>query len=424
MSGDLRTRDRKTMMKSLPYLNETFMCQRNLLSLVGYALAAALLVAVSFKFEHRLLKGAPTFYDARVYLRAIEAVRTGGNPYEISMSRSQYPFVYPPLVLKGLVAGSHWIDQRPLHEIYLGAACLGLLAVPLVLTSFYLPESWMTAGVAMTIFALQPRLSEERVLLTGNITNILNALILAAGALGIKRNQWLPFYATILVAGSIKAPFLSFVLLPLLCGAGQLIPAVLSSGIVLVALWLQWLLLPELFRAFQQALFEQVIAKHDVGVGLYGIFRVIESHLSSNMLLPMLSHVVIMGGLVAALFALRRCSYEGLPARIWLPLILIVATLVNPRPQLYDTTVAVIPGIYVCVECLVSFRPTRLVVATVAIVFSVLSLLMTRAAGVGTLLVLLSAIALAIHRLMSARTRPLSYPLQATEQSAVSATNA
>jgi hypothetical protein len=344
-------------------------------------------------------QGGITFVDAKVYARAIATWEAGGDPYATPDS---LPFVYPPIFLKASALLGRMFPRHIGWNLYLALDGIGVVAIPWLLTMAYVRSRWMTSFLAMMLFTFQPGFIEEYVLLTGNIANVFYPLALAVGIFGIRRNKWLLFYLVVAAAAVLKPPFLALLILPLLAGERQLIRSVLCIGSVCLGFLLQRFFLPQSYAAFQQNVFSEIVVRGDAG---FNIFNYLAKQGRTLLLLRnpfVLStiHLAIIGTMVAGFFLMRRHRKRVAVADLWVPALLVLAILANPRMQHIDSEVAVIPALYLCIECVRRIPVSRYALAGIAVALTMLEFLLVKQFEMGLLMILYGSVLLVLFLLV------------------------
>jgi hypothetical protein len=363
-------------------------------------------ICIFVKRHVSILAGLSYFWDARVYLSALQRFGAGINPYV----SSQFSFVYPPIVLAGLSLFSHVFPKGLGWYCYLTMHCILFLALPYVLSVGYIRAPWMSPTCAMILFTFQPALVSEYSLLSGNVSATLYTLVLAAGLVGLRRKRWLVFYITVALAASIKIPFLALLLLPLLAAEFQIVPSVLTAGVVVVGYGLQIWLMHDLYVKFHRAVVNQVITGHDVGFGIFGYLF----HLGNQVPVlggnaPYVGHLLIMGTICGGLFLLRHRNGKIASEGLWISTILVASILANPRIMIYDGAIVTVPAAYLCVEGIRQVLKIPSALGWIVPVLFALVTLMSVKARAGTFLFFMGSLALAMWILARAG-RPCAVP--------------
>jgi hypothetical protein len=352
-------------------------------------------LAICGAWFHGLYRGQHDFWDARTYDIALARVHAGQNPYDLTTPT----FVYPPIFLKCAVPLSYVFPGRLGWYLYVLLVCAAVCALPWVLATTYIRSTWLTPAVAMLLFTFQPRLFGEIALLTGNFGVLLHVLILACGIPGIRRNEWLPFYVTVILAGLVKPPFLGLLLLPLLVGRKQVWQSAFSLAVVFVGYGLQKLLLPASYRDFEASVRTKIVMQQDAGLGIYGYLMKLGNRIS---LLrgsgSALAHACIIGAMIVALFLQRRVTRLPGLAHLWVPVVLILAVLANPRLEAYEITIGVVPAIYVCADSILAYPPHRFRTAVIAGSLAAFAALLSEDGKAAPCLLLLSAVLICLYR--------------------------
>jgi hypothetical protein len=307
-----------------------------------------LFVAIPTALIANMYRGAAVFWDAHIYASAIRTSLSGGDPYALT---NYLNFVYPPIFLRTAVLLSHLFPFHSGWYLYLALNSAAVLVIPIILSKFYLRSAWLTPPVAVGIFLFHPLLTAEIALLSGNISSLCYAVILAAGVPGLRRNRWLLFYVAVACASLIKLPFLALLLLPLFVGHRQTAFSLITAAAVLLEMFFEALLLPAQYKAFLQAVVAQVVIRKDAGFGFLPHLMHVAQHLPAlQENFAWLAHLTLTLGLVLGLWLLKKRRDTTLPEGVWIATILIVAILANPRILTYDADVAILPATLIAVE--------------------------------------------------------------------------
>ena len=334
------------------------------------------------------------YWDARVYADAIRTWVSGGDPYA---SDARLPFLNPPIFAVVGAAFSRILPGGLGWYAYILLMFATMLPVPWLLSAIYIRSRWLTPAIAFVLFAFQPKLMAVISLLSGNVSNILYGLALAAGVPGIRRNRWLWFYVSVVVAGMVKPPFLTLLILPLLAGRGQLWRCAVAAAATGAGYLGQGLLWPGPYSGFRTAVANKVIVDH-TGIGIYNLVAT----LGEKFIRPsgaMAIHGLVMGAVLLSLFLLRgRSTRPGMDA-LWVPALLVAAVLANPQLGSYDEDIALIPAIAICVDCIRRWSELKQPVAWVAAPAAFLLLLLSINPFAAICLFLLTSLVLTILRL-------------------------
>jgi hypothetical protein len=335
------------------------------------------------------------YWDARVYSDAIKTWVSGGDPYSTD---ARLPFLNPPIFAAAGGALSRILPGHLGWDTYLLLTFAAMLSIPWLLSGVYVRSRWMTPAIAFVLFVLQPKLMAVISLLSGNVSNLLYGLVLAAGVSGIRRNRWTWFYAAVVVAGMVKPPFLTLLILPALAGRGQMGRSMLAAAVTAAGYLAQGLRWPEAYSAFRRVVAGKVLVDH-TGVGIYNLVAT----LGERFVRPwgaLAIHGLVMGAVLGALFLLRgRSGRPGMEA-LWVPALLVAAILANPQLASYDEDIALIPAIAICVECMRRRLALGLPVGWVAAPAAFFVLLLCIQPFAAICLFLLMSIVLTIVRLL------------------------
>lgn len=318
-----------------------------------FTLYAVILVGVFAYFGFWAHKAAPVlapFWDARVYQRALGVWERGQNPYLNAgpyREHLTFLFVSPPAFLGLMGFTRHLAPGAFGFYLYLFAVSLCTLAIPALLVWAFFRGTWMSAPLALVLFAFPPNHYGTQALLTGNVSSMLYAAVLATAGWGLYRRRWLPFYGTLVFAGLLKPMFLAFLVLPLLAADASFLASAIVVALVAAGYALQVRAAPLLFRGFKDNVHTQLIVHGDTGFGLLTYIARYLHHV------PVLRHFgpsvtdgLFVTFLAGTFFVLRRRGVTSSDP-LWVPGLVVLAVLSNPRIQAYDADVAIIPAVYV-----------------------------------------------------------------------------
>ena len=193
--------------------------------------------------------------------------------------------------------------------------------------------------------AFFPGLLANGVLLSGNVAYVLYGAVFLAALLGWRRGQWWPFYAAVIAASCVKAPFLSFALLPALSARRQWRQAATAVVVGLAFFALQPVIWPSLFRHYLQAVELQFSFNHDFGCAPVGLFsQLLDAHGISYAPWCYLFYAAYAAPLFAALVYFSRRFLRGdFVLAQWAPVLLLGILLLNPRVMEYDVAPMTLP---------------------------------------------------------------------------------
>ncbi len=365
---------------------------------LAYGTVVLLAILYSWHRAHVYVAGLPPFWDAHVYARALTAWGHGQDPY-LAGENSPLPFVSPPIFLYLMACFSRLLQAQAGASCYLGAACAATLMSPALLARYYLRSRWLTAPLCLLISWFQPGHYGSESLLSGNLSNLLYASVLVAGVPGLKRNQWLPFYLALIFASTMKLPFLAFLLLPLCAGERQEVRSCTAALAVLAGYLAQRFFLPQYWQEFQANVIYRVSVQGDSGFGLLGQFHRHRDHLGVfGRLTPATDAVLVLLPLVLSLIVLRK---RRLAVRqLWIPCLVVVSILSNPRTLAYDAALGVIPALYIVVECVRSLRVSSPWLPQLLLASALLATFLVARGELTVCLLLLLAPVLVIFRLL------------------------
>jgi hypothetical protein len=300
-------------------------------------IVSAFLVAVAY---FRISPESFQLYlvDAHVYTSAIQQWMAGADPYR---PNTELNFVYPPVFLYASAALARLFTPHVGWLLYLTLHIASSLSLPWILYRYYLKSDSMGLATFYVLFFAAPGFLGLEAFVTGNIAIICYTVMLLAGVRGLGRNKWTLFYLAVFCCCSIKITFAPMLLLPLLCGEGQLVNSLMCAGASLTGLFAQRWIAPSLYARFTHNIQLQATQLGDVGKGLLGVvFHIFHKlNLPGLLLVPVLVYGVSAIAIVAALVVLKRRGVKALPPS-WYALVLVGLLLTLPRPNYYDLCVA------------------------------------------------------------------------------------
>ncbi len=313
----------------------------------------------------------PAAWDAQVYWKAIQSCRHGADPYADGIAAQQafhnrstsnatehapWTYVYSPLtlpLLRLLGAFPGWL----LGVLY-GAAVAGGFALELW-AGFQMAVEHERRWLALMLpfIAFFPGLLSNDVILSGNVTYILDGLILAAAIPGWKRGMWSWYYLAVLAASICKLPSLTLLAFPVLLGKRQWFPAGITAVTGGLLFALQNRLWPDMFREYLLAVRLQFDWNHDFGFSPAGVLGKALSGMgrpnSPAITILYLAFAGVLG--IVLLFLAYRVRQGNLPRETWIPVALVGTVLLNPRIKEYDVAAITVPML------LIAWRSLRLV---------------------------------------------------------------
>jgi hypothetical protein len=176
---------------------------------------------------------------------------------------------------------------------------------------------------------------------------------------------------------------LLLLLLPLLAGAGQMLPTAIAALVTFGVYLSQRIWMPELYRQFRQALSNQTFSSRNYGFAPYGAMaNLLDRFHIMGFVIPGAVQIIFAGVILFCLLRLR--SQVDPRDERWLALIIIAILLINPRMFLYDMTTGVVPAYMLLIANM------RLPVTWLLIAISILGFFIGHGA-IGFLFLLLSA---------------------------------
>lgn len=206
------------------------------------------------------------------------------------------------------------------------------------------------------------------------------------------------FYVAVGLCALIKAPMLALLLLPVLSEDRQLRPGIVTGMCVCAIYLVQRLTMPQAYAEYQRNAWEQVMVHKDSG------FNVLNYLLHQDRNLPMLRHagaaLAVQAGIVLALavaFYWRRHRREDEPVRpLWTPALLVLSIVADPRLQHIVACAAILPCIYLWVECIRRLADDTLWLRVCVVAFVLFQFLTAKQFEMGELLLLYGSLLLVL----------------------------
>lgn len=380
---------------------------------IPYLLATLFFLAMALPiWLHRQSLAFGPFADAHVYGRAIRVAAAGGDPYRAAPY--DLPFVYPPLIARCGVFLHTVVAHHASFRIYILLTWIGVLSLPWILCASYIRSRWMTPGLGMLIFALQPFFKYEGIVYSGNIVLLLLPLALLAGVRGVRHRRWGVFYVVVGLCSLIKAPMLALLLVPALSEEGELRPSILTGLSVCVVYVVQHLTMHQAYAEYQRNAWEEVMVRKDSG------FNVMNYLMHQGKNLPILRHAAVAFALqavvvllLAAAFYWRRQRRNDEDLRpLWTPALLVLAIVADPRLQHIDACAAVLPCVYLWVECIRRLADDTLWLRICVVAFVIFEFLTAKQPEMGEIVLLYGSLVLVL--VLAMRPAEVQLPMLAT----------
>jgi hypothetical protein len=201
-------------------------------------------------------------FDLRVTSEAMHYLRMGVDPYAVSLERQKaeaalghskgeaalghhvFVYLYPPIsieILKVLNRVPAWLRAAIFWIAYAAGFGLQLWGA----SRFALPAERHMLRFVFPLVIFFPAFVPSDTLLSGNIAIPMYGAVLAAAARGWHKQRWGAFHGVVLACSFFKPPILIWLVIPLLLGSEQVVPAVAAAlgGVGLFAvqkfLWAQ-----------------------------------------------------------------------------------------------------------------------------------------------------------------------------------------
>ena len=364
---------------------------------VFYGLIMLLFLALMLpNWLHRQTMAFGPFADAHVYGRAVHALSAGQDPYQ--SHQLDLPFVYPPLVARGAALLQPIVRHHVSFWIYILLTWAAVLSLPWTICSKYIQSKWLAPWLGMFLFAVQPFFEYEGIVFSGNVVLILLPLAVLAGARGIRHRRWGLFYLVVGVCALVKGPMLALLLLPALFEDKERRSSI-ATGICVFAIYLaQRLAMPKAYAEYQRNAWQQVIVRKDAGFNLLSYL----SHQGRNFAILQRGAVVValQAGVVLALaiaFYWHRHRREDEDVRpLWIPALLVLSVVADPRLQHIDACVAMLPCIYLWVECIRRLAENTIWLRVLVIAFAFFQFLTPKQFEMGEVLLLYGSLLLVL----------------------------
>ncbi len=306
------------------------------------------------------------FSDAHDYVLGLNAFAAGHDAYGIAPGDAPTGFIYSPLVLKTAAGLARIAPHILLWRTYVGLSLLCIFVTPWLLSCIAGGQPtgnsrWFTPPVAALLFTAEPYLYSLYAALSGNVNVLLLTGMLVSCAAATVSGSWTALYVTVFLSALIKPPFLAFLLLPLLAAQRQVLKAAVTAAAVALAYGLQRLLAPQLYASFRESVRTELVLHRDYGLGIFGL---IHEHTSGRFAFmqwrgSLLVHGLVIGAIVAAFCAGRRLRGRPELASLWVPALLVLCILANPRPLDYDLYAGWLAAAFVVIEWLRTAGSTR-----------------------------------------------------------------
>jgi hypothetical protein len=313
----------------------------------------------------------PAAWDAQVYWKAIQSCRHGADPYADGIAAQRafhnrsafnatehapWTYVYPPLtlpLLRLLGRFPGWL----LGVLYWAAVAGGFVLELWAGFQMAVEHERRWLALMLPFVAFFPGMLSNDVILSGNVTYVLDGLILAAAIPGWKRGMWSWYYVAVLTASMFKLPSLTLLAFPILLGRRQWFPTGITAAAGGLLFALQIRLWPDMFREYLLAVRLQFDWNHDFGFSPAGVLGKalwdMGRAYSPATTILYLAFTSVLG--IVLLFLAYRIRQGKLPRERWIPVALVGTVLLSPRIKEYDVTAITVPML------LIAWRALRLV---------------------------------------------------------------
>jgi hypothetical protein len=297
-------------------------------------------------------------WDLRVYETAVRSLMAGHDPYADGNSlqhlfhsqptlhpdHSQpYTYVYGPITLPllrivtifplGTVANLYWLAY--------GACVLIVIWVGMQWVKQDERKLFSLLAPASVFF---PGLVHIDTLFSGNVAIVFYGLIFAATRWGWRTGNWQCFYIATITASCCKAPWLIFLLIPILSARKQWLSTCITGVVGIILFAIQHFLWPSEFNNYLEAINLRLAFNHDFGLSPAGqladaLYYVIPYQITSATFYAFYASLIF-----ATLLYLSRkflCGYISWAQ--WAPVLFVGVALLLPRIMEYDVAPIAIP---------------------------------------------------------------------------------
>lgn len=285
---------------------------------------------------------ANLFWDLNVYIRAINDVVQGTDPYRQDVI---YLFIYHPYVLKTFIFFNYFFNIKIWLVCFYFVSCAFFIR-ELLLFSRLNRETFSSEKENLIIFVLLAALclgdAGLVAIKTGNITLFLHFLLLATFFYAYRKKSYMSIILLVLIitiTTVIKPYFLAYVLLlPYLTRKSSALYFGLSIFFVCFLIWISGgTVTPDLYSSFMKALQYQTLGQGDLGYSIFGLV-----HTKTGKPLGIIFHSLIMLSYLLLLLLYSKKSGLRMRSSHFIPLIIIFIIFINPRMKIYDFPIAIL----------------------------------------------------------------------------------
>jgi hypothetical protein len=194
---------------------------------------------------------------------------------------------------------------------------------------------WVMCLAPFAVFF--PGLLQSDVLFSGNIAILLYGCALSAAWVGWKKDSWVWFYATVLVASIFKAPMLSLIAIPVLSSRKQWFPGLMVGTAGVFVFCTQPLLWPSLFANYMKILDYMFAMARDFSSSPAGVLTDLFYNPSTYQKTLAFFYLAYAVPVVCVLLYLAPKYFSGqITLKQWAPVMMTGVILLNPRINEYD----------------------------------------------------------------------------------------
>lgn len=301
------------------------------------------------------------FWDSNAYADGIGRILRHQLPYDTDPSNIIF-YAYTPAFAWAGACLAHLMHYPTGHALYDAIFFASTLTLQLILAPFFIRTLSRQQCVAL-LCLLPLTIFMSSNFWSGNMHTLFYAAALLAAITGLRRNQWLPYYAVTVIAAASQPVFLLLLLLPAFAGRRQILPTAATVIAVAAAHFVQRLATPQMYAAFQQSVAVHMTATRDFGEGVLGAATAWLPHAPA--VIPLVLQLAFSAVILLTLLYLRRRVTPSDPR--WWALLALAIILVNPRIMPYDSVLAIVPALFFLLTPTRSPARWPLVLATTAV---------------------------------------------------------
>lgn len=310
-------------------------------------------------------------WDSQVFSNGGEMVAQGHDPYALPavFFPFELPFFSAPAVAETLGLLYHVFGANLAVLLKLGHV-IAMILTPLILTRMFIGRSLSEVAWGYGLFLVGIGTSGVLTILAGNFGALLYLAVFAAMGRGFSTGRWFWFHVAVAVAVQVKPPYGMLWIVPILSNGWnwrQTLQTAIAAAAAAGAFLVSYLINPDLFQRWLNALVGNIERDRDFGSSFYGAARGMIG-IRPDSMLPYALHV---GMCVVLLAFLLRDKTKG---KMKGAALIAFAIIANPRMKDYDVAFAVIPVVGLMCAALVPLggsnvrRASAVVAVTLALI--------------------------------------------------------